>query len=248
LNYAGIIFGREIDYNKERNTIEIYPKLYYDINGKKGVSSAEQLKQYVLNIYQTIMCRGIKGTFVYACNKNLREYLKSHICSYRKPLPFRILREDEIKPYVNSVPLYDISAAAGKFSVLQGSSGVEWIELPPNVTAREGYFVCQVIGESVNQRIPNGSYCLFSKDLGGSRNGKIVLVELTNFQDAEFGSKYTIKEYSSRKEIVDDQWSHSSIVLKPLSDQFFEPIILDDHSQDLNGTCSFFEVFLIELY
>ena len=39
------------------------------------------------------------------------------------------------------------------------------------------YFACKIIGESMNRVIPNGSICLFKPYTGGSRNGKIVLVE-----------------------------------------------------------------------
>jgi hypothetical protein len=84
----------------------------------------------------------------------------------------------------------------------------------------KGVSIVQTIhleGESMNKVIPNGSTCLFRKDNGGSRNGKIVLAELTNFKDAEFGSCYTVKKYQSTKSHDDDSWSHTSIVLKPLS-------------------------------
>jgi DUF2075 family protein len=217
LNYTGVIFGREINYNKATNKIEIDPSLYFDINGKKGISDPEDLKSFVVNIYKTIMYRGIKGTFVYAYNKNLREYLEMHIPSFKKMTPFRVLPFEEVKPYVNSIPLVDIYAAAGNFSDLQIHSDFQWIEPPFNVAARLGYFICQVKGESMNKRIPNGSYCLFKKDEGGSRNGKIVLVECTDIQDSEFGSGYTVKEYHSVKRVEGDQWSHEHISLRPLS-------------------------------
>ena len=163
------------------------------------------------------MYRGIKGTFIYACNKELRDYLKENVETYKKEIPFRILPFDEVKPYVNSVPLVDIKAAAGNFSDLQIHSDFDWIELPFSVSVKEGYFVCQVIGESMNKIIPNGSYCLFKKDFGGSRDGKIVLVESTNIQDSDFGSGYTVKEYHSQKNIENELWSHQSITLQPLS-------------------------------
>jgi DUF2075 family protein/phage repressor protein C with HTH and peptisase S24 domain len=217
LNYTGVIFGKEINYDKKNDTIEIDPKFYFDINGRKGVNN-DELKSYIINIYKTIMYRGIKGTYIYAYNKELRDYLKQHIATYKKEIPFRILRFDDVKPYVNSVPLVDISAAAGNFSDLQIPSNYEWIELPFNVTVQKGYFVCKVVGESMNKKIPNGSYCLFKQDEGGSRNGKIVLAENTNIHDSEFGSGYTVKEYHSEKKIENDQWSHQSITLKPLSD------------------------------
>lgn len=82
LNYAGIIFGREISFNKTKNIIEINRESYYDINGKKGVLDDENLKNYILNIYKTLMFRAIKGTFIYVFDLNLREYIKSRIESF----------------------------------------------------------------------------------------------------------------------------------------------------------------------
>lgn len=230
LNYAAIIFGREIDYDNKLNKIVIDLKYYFDKNGKNGISDINILKAYIVNIYKTMMYRGIKGTFVYAYNKNLRDYFKRHIESYKKEFPFRILQFKDVKPYVNSIPLVDISAAAGNFSELQKHSELTWIEPPFNVTPKEGYFVCKVVGESMNKRIPNGSYCLFKKDEGGSRNGRIVLVECTDINDSEFGSGYTVKQYESAKNMSEDGWGHKSIILKPLStiDSYTDIVLKDD--------------------
>lgn len=228
LNYTGVIFGKEITFNESTQEIEIDSKLYFDKNGKRGVLNKEDLKAYIINIYKTIMYRGIRGTFVYACDFNLRNYLKKHIAVYKKDFPFRILPFEEVIPYVNSVPLVNISAAAGSFSELQMHSDFDWIELPFNTTVKEGYFVCKVVGESMNKVIPNGSYCLFQKDTGGSREGKIVLVESTDIQDVDFGSGYTVKEYHSTKNISSESWVHESITLKPLSfELIYSDIVLD---------------------
>ena len=35
LNYTAVIFGKEINYDRENNSIEIDPKKYFDINKKK---------------------------------------------------------------------------------------------------------------------------------------------------------------------------------------------------------------------
>ncbi|WP_291102923.1 MULTISPECIES: DNA/RNA helicase domain-containing protein [unclassified Flavobacterium] len=228
LNYTGVIFGKEITFNELTQEIEIDSKMYFDKNGKRGVLNKEDLKSYIINIYKTIMYRGIRGTFVYACDINLRNYLKKHITVYKKNFPFRVLPFEEVKPYVNSVPLVNISVAAGSFSDLQVHSDFEWIELPFNTTVKEGYFVCKVVGDSMNKVIPNGSYCLFQKDNGGSREGKIVLVESTDIQDVDFGSGYTVKEYHSKKNITTENWLHKSITLKPLSFELeYENIELD---------------------
>jgi len=238
LNYAGIIFGHEITYNKELDKIEIIGQNYFDRNGRAGIKDPEKLKEYIINIYKTIMYRGIKGTFVYACNPDLREYFSKHLKTVkpageilREP-KFKILDFDSVKPYQNSIPLVNIQAAAGNFSDVQSHSELDWIEPPFGIFPRKGYFVCKVVGESMNKRIPNGSYCLFKQDEGGSRNGQIVLVESSNIRDSDFGSGYTVKEYHSNKTIANGEWRHDSIVLKPLStNEEYSDIVL--YAEDL---------------
>jgi len=39
----------------------------------------DELKKLIINTYTTILARGIKGCYVYACNKNLQNYLKKFI-------------------------------------------------------------------------------------------------------------------------------------------------------------------------
>ena len=40
-----------------------------------------ELKKLIINTYTTILARGIKGCYVYACNKNLKNYLKKFIAA-----------------------------------------------------------------------------------------------------------------------------------------------------------------------
>ena len=78
LNYVGLIFGNEIDYDPVSNQIVIYKDNFYDAKVKSGVDD-ETLKRYIINSYKVMMSRGIKGCYVYACKKNLREYLERFI-------------------------------------------------------------------------------------------------------------------------------------------------------------------------
>ncbi|WP_305154594.1 DNA/RNA helicase domain-containing protein [uncultured Dubosiella sp.] len=78
LNFAGIIIGNEITYNWQTSEIEIRKKNYYDRNGKVSLSS-EELKKRILNIYTVLLTRGIRGTFLYVCDPNLKEYLRRYI-------------------------------------------------------------------------------------------------------------------------------------------------------------------------
>ena len=233
LNYAGIIFGNEITYDKENDQIVIIKENYFDKNGKQSIEHLHELKTFIINIYQTILLRGIKGTYVYVCDKHLREYLSKHIPrAVSKKEEAEILQVEEVVPFINSVPLFNLKVAAGEFGEIQKVEDVDWIRVPPRFKQLKDFFACEVIGESMNKVIPNGSICLFKKYSGGSRNGLIVLVEHTNIQDAEFGSCYTVKEYQSRKGIDGDQWKHESIILKPLSsDSTYEEIVLQDDEE-----------------
>jgi DUF2075 family protein len=228
LNYAAIIFGEEITYDKQTKEIKVIKNKYHDKKGKQALKDDEELLKYIIKIYKTMMYRGIRGTFIYVCDKDLRDYFETHITLYKSESKLRILPFEDVKPYVNSVPLVNIYAAAGEFSELQiANEDFDWIELPLNITAKKGYFVCQIIGESMNKRIENGSWCLFKQNPVGSREGKIVLAKHYDIQDSDFGAGYTVKSYHSEKNISEDSWFHESIVLKPLSyDSSFEDIIL----------------------
>lgn len=74
-NYAGVIFGREMYYNPETNRIEIERKYVKD-NRAKPKGNDDEMRRYLLNIYITLMTRGIHGTFVYAVDEKLNEYLR----------------------------------------------------------------------------------------------------------------------------------------------------------------------------
>jgi phage repressor protein C with HTH and peptisase S24 domain len=101
----------------------------------------------------------------------------------------------------NPIPLYDFYAAAGTFSEIQSERDFTLIEGPEN--SKNDYFACKIVGESMNRVIPNGSICLFKPYTGGSRNGKIVLVENIDIQDQDFNSAFTIKTYSSEKVVTE---------------------------------------------
>ena len=74
LNYAGVIFGKEVYYDNSSGRIEVNKKELKDNFTKSDGDDA--MRQYVINIYLTLMTRGIYGTYVYACDPGLREYFK----------------------------------------------------------------------------------------------------------------------------------------------------------------------------
>ncbi|NYT80950.1 DUF2075 domain-containing protein [Alcaligenaceae bacterium] len=217
LNYTGVIFGHEIRYDEELDQIVIEKDNYHDRNGKQAIAEPEQLKQYILNIYRTIMLRGIRGTFVYACDDGLRRYLKRHMESYKSNVIAFPEPAAPLQPYVNAVPLYDLRAAAGGFSALQLVEHENWVPVPNGMPVGKNIFACHVVGESMNKIIPDGAICLFRLNPGGTRNGKIVLVECADIQDGDAGSRYTVKEYQSFKTHTEDGAENLRILLKPRS-------------------------------
>lgn len=217
LNYTGVIFGEEIRYDEELGEIVIDKNNYHDRNGKQSITDPDELKQFILNIYRTLMLRGIRGTFLYACDEGLRRYLKRHVENFKTNViafPTPAIKTD---PYVNAVPLYDLRAAAGSFSELQQVEHEEWVVVPEHLPVGENIFACRVFGDSMNQIMPDGAVCLFRLNPGGSRNGKIVLVECSDTQDGDAGSRYTVKEYQSFREHSADGSENRRIVLKPRS-------------------------------
>ena len=155
--------------------------------------------------------------------RNIQSIKTAKVIPIQQSLNF----EQELR---NPIPLYDFYAAAGTFSEMQTERDFILIEGPEN-SSKNDYFACRIIGESMNRVIPNGSICLFKPYTGGSRNGKIVLVEHLDIQDPDFNSAFTIKTYLSEKSVSEETWSHTSIVLRPNSfDTSYQDIVITEEN------------------
>lgn len=78
LNYAAVVIGPSIYFDKIDNKIKIDRNKFFDCKLKKGVSDNELLR-YILNTYAVFLTRGIRGTYVYVCDDNLRDYFSKYI-------------------------------------------------------------------------------------------------------------------------------------------------------------------------
>ena len=127
--------------------------------------------------------------------------------------------------YVTCVPLIPLKAAAGAFSDPQHveDDNWEWVAIDSKRRLRPGLFVAQVVGKSMQPTIPDGAYCLFRAPVTGTRQGKIVLVQLRDAIDPDNGERYTVKRYLSEKVTEGDSWRHIRITLKPINPDF-QPI------------------------
>jgi hypothetical protein len=132
----------------------------------------------------------------------------------------RLVRPRPDQRFIKCVPLVPLKAAAGAFSEPQhltdGEREWDWVEIDTHRRLRPGMFVLQVQGKSMEPAVPDGSYCLFSAPVTGSRQGRTVIVQLLDKADPETGERYTIKRYESEKAASEDGgWRHIKITLKP---------------------------------
>ena len=88
LNYCGVIVGNDLRYDQVRKKLIIDRGNYFDIGAKKRSKqqieanvelSDEELLEQITRIYRILMNRSIRGTYVYVCDRNLREYLSRYI-------------------------------------------------------------------------------------------------------------------------------------------------------------------------
>ena len=83
LNYAGVIIGNDLGYDTINQKIVFNRKNYFDAKGKEnnkvlGIKySDDDILKYVINIYRVLLTRGIKGTFIYVCDPELREVISA---------------------------------------------------------------------------------------------------------------------------------------------------------------------------
>ena len=254
LDYVGVLIGPdfivrnglvETDASK-RSKMDSSVKGYKSLLRKYPDQAKARAANIIKNTYRTLMTRGQKGCFVYSVDAETNEFLKAAAAKapevYSLPvrqryagLPLRLVPEREVQPYRNAVPVFDLQLAAGNFSEDQWSVPCDRVELPEAFVAKEGFFVSRVVGESMNRRIPNGSWCLFKASPFGSRESKTVLVQLRDRQDPENGGRYTVKVYHSVKHTDQDTWEHASITLKPDSTLpgFSNLVFEDEPEQEL---------------
>lgn len=144
----------------------------------------------------------------------------------RRRLAFRAVAGEASARFKTCVPLLSLRAAAGSFGESQLVEPEAWVEPITTRRLRPGMFVAQVVGRSMEPAIPDGAYCLFAGPVEGSRNGRIVLVQLRDIQDPETGERYTVKRYRSERERDGaGSWRHTEVRLEP-ENREFAPIIL----------------------
>jgi phage repressor protein C with HTH and peptisase S24 domain len=119
--------------------------------------------------------------------------------------------ESKVLEFRTHLPRYSLRAAAGKF--LDNDEIVEqgWVEVPAAMQhLGPDMFVAEIVGQSMEPMIPDGSLCVFRAGVVGSRAGRLVLAE-----DRE-ANAYAVKRYKSEKS-KDEEWRHERIRLESLN-------------------------------
>ena len=246
----GVIIGDDLRFNtakrkvitdvlkrssNDRSIMGIKKKLKEDKDG--AIKIADNI---IKNTYRTLMTRGMKGCYIYCCDKELSNHFSSLLESavvqedkiITMPVAERIESEvnDDVK-YIDYLPLYTLKAACGKFSEWQTVLEEGWIKVEGVGKLNKSMYVVRAKGNSMLPKIKDGALCIFRGNVVGSRQNKIVLVQHNDIYDSENEGSYSIKKYLSEKVIdkITGEWKHEKIILKPENVEY-ENIIIEDEN------------------
>jgi type I restriction enzyme R subunit len=149
--------------------------------------------------------------------------------------PPALVARGSARPYETHAPVYELVAAAGSFGPDRtvGTDELGWLPVPDHVRLTRDHFVAQVSGRSMEPTIPDGAYCLFRVDRGGSREAKLVLVWHRGSTDPALGGEFSVKRYRSVKDVAPDgTWTHREIRLEPLNpDPAYRPLVFHPEAE-----------------
>lgn len=199
MNYVGVIIGPELYYDVENKKIAVDKSKYCDRNGHAGVTDSNELERYIKNIYRTLLTRGIKGTYVYIVDVNLRNYFYKQL-GQDSTVELQFEKSQNIKKTFSlfsmeflRIPLVG-SAPCG--NPLIGEENIEeYIEVEKSkIKSGYNYYILRAIGDSMNLvGINNGDLVLCRQQLKANTGDVVV---------ALLGDDVTIKEYGPRDDGV----------------------------------------------
>lgn len=274
-DWLGVLIGPDLRFEQGRvvgdpdkrartdSSLKGWKKALRDAREDAAATDAvlAKVQAIIKNTYKVLLSRGRKGCFVWCADPGLRDYLRDRlrlasrsfaastpatVSAPPAPTPLMVASPPG-KPFEEWVPVYDLSAAASGFGPSASADCLGWIESPPGVRTDERHFAARVRGRSMEPLIPDGSLCLFRRDVAGTRGGRILLVQHHAISDPESGGSYTVKKYRSLKvqeaDGGDDAgWTHAAIQLVPLNDAFQTIWINPDQVEDLRVVAEFIRV------
>lgn len=243
LDYVGVIIGPDMRYENGQIITDVTQRSANDqsVKGFKSLMAYNKNKalqdadEIIKNTYRTLLTRGMKGCYVYCCDKPLAEYLAAQLEPQQEAIPeVRIEPEvnDEVK-YIDFLPLYSIRAACGYFGEGEMVDESGWMKVESMGKLNRNMFIVQAVGHSMEPVIHDGDYCVFRANPAGSRQGKIVLAEHHNYYDPDYTGSYSIKTYTSKKSFdAEGNWAHEEIVLQPKNSDYSPIVIEEEHADE----------------
>jgi hypothetical protein len=191
LNYVGVIVGPELSYDPKSNRLVVDESKYEDTNGWKGITDPSELERYIINIYRTLMTRGMRGCYVYFVDKEVGKFFKSRIEGNNSK--FAAISNKIVSPYTRemvSIPLVG-SAPCGN-PLLSEENIEEYIEVEKNkIKSGSKYFIVRATGDSMNKVGINDSDLVLCRHSEKGETGDSVVALLG-------GENVTIKYYDKR--------------------------------------------------
>lgn len=242
LDYVGVIIGPDMRFENGRIVTDVFKRSPNDqsVKGFKSLiqknkeKALQDIDEIIKNTYRTLLTRGIKGCYVYCCDRRLSEYIAAQL-EPQQELNKEVRIEPEVNEdvkYVDFLPLYSINAACGYFGEGEIVEEMGWMRVEGLGKINRNMFIVQAVGNSMEPIIEDGDYCVFRANPAGSRQGKIVLVEHHNYYDADYSGSYSIKIYNSKKSYDEfGNWQHEEIVLQPRN-KSYSPIVLEETESD----------------
>ena len=239
-DYVGVIIGKDLTFDIATNKVLVdQTAISKDdkSSGIRGLKDKKEARRLILNTYKTLLTRGQKGCYVYCEDKALAEYIRQMLQpqkqeeqeeKFARIVEF-VPEEEQYKTYL---PLYSVKAACGYFGDGEMVEELGWIKAEGIGRLNINMFIVQAVGHSMEPRIHDGDYCVFNRNVAGSRQGKIVLVQHWSYIDEDYSGAYSIKKYSSTKSYDEyGSWQHEKIELLPLN-KAYDPIVINVEDAD----------------
>ena len=185
---------------------EVFEELEDDL----AMQARERGGAAVLDFLESVASQSIRLTEREAVT--VRNFDKTLGELYREHVPAQVVR------FKTHLPRYSLAVAAGPFlSNEENISADDWVEVPPDLVIDENMFIAEICGHSMEPRIPNGSLCVFRRNVVGSRNGRLVLVRNSELAD---DNQYTVKRYKSEKRTTEEGFVQTRIRLESLNPEY----------------------------
>ncbi len=199
--------------------------------------AARRAERIIKNTYRTLLTRGQKGCYVFCTDPETNEYFKSLLpqrkAVFHEPaeevwgnkaaedsrpwgkypgLPLKVVDKNDVIPFVNAVPVFDLSNSFPPLEQAAADKSYDWVSLPEYITCGPDFFVVPMVGESMNKRIADGTWCLFKKTPAEKSAGEIVLAYHPDIYNTDGSGCYAIRRYWPGETVLHEE---QKVLLQP---------------------------------